>query len=222
MTGNSRARKKKNRRREASGANTANSGEPEAIPRSRARKKKRDRRCAIFANAINAGEAIPGLPNHLVVTHILRSEYFDDHIDLARLPAVSRAMSGAVVVTGLRLELLKELDIMQAVNLGCLSALRRMQRRGRCNGENELEDYEPFLCHAAASSGQLEELKEMRKNGCPWDEDMCFEAAHGGQLEVLQWLRANGCPWDRWTCTAAAERGLLEMQNWTRTNGCPV
>ena len=63
------------------------------------------------------------------------------------------------------------------------------------NGENELEDYEPFLCHAAARSGQLEELKEMRENGCPWD---------------------------RWTCTAAAERGHLEMQNWTRTNGCPV
>ena len=120
MTGNSRARKKKNRRREASGANTANSGEPEAIPRSRARKKKRDRRCAIFANAINAGEAIPGLPNHLVVAHILRSEYFDDPADLARLPAVSSAMRDTMAEMGLRFE---ELDELRAVELGCVTAV---------------------------------------------------------------------------------------------------
>ena len=44
----------------------------------------------------DAGEAIPGLLNDIVVTHILRSEYFDDPADLARLPAVSRAMRDAV------------------------------------------------------------------------------------------------------------------------------
>jgi hypothetical protein len=43
---------------------------------------------------------IPGLPDHLVVAHILRSEYFDDRADLARLPAVSRAMRDAVAATG--------------------------------------------------------------------------------------------------------------------------
>ena len=44
----------------------------------------------------DAGEAIPGLPDHLVVEHILKSEYFDSPADLARLPAVSRAMRDAV------------------------------------------------------------------------------------------------------------------------------
>ena len=44
----------------------------------------------------DAQEAIPDLPDHLVATHILRSEYFDDPADLARLPAVSRAMRDAV------------------------------------------------------------------------------------------------------------------------------
>ena len=39
---------------------------------------------------------IPGLLNDIVVTHILRSENFDDPADLARLPAVSRAMRDAV------------------------------------------------------------------------------------------------------------------------------
>ena len=38
----------------------------------RARKRKRERRDA------DAGEVFPGLPNHVVVEHILRSEHFDD------------------------------------------------------------------------------------------------------------------------------------------------
>jgi hypothetical protein len=40
------------------------------------------------ARPTDAQEAIP---DHLVVTHVLRSEHFDDPADLARLPAVSRA-----------------------------------------------------------------------------------------------------------------------------------
>ena len=76
----------------------------------------------------DAGEAFPRLPNHLVVTHILRSEHFDDPADLARLPAVSRAMSDAVAETGLRF---KELGEAKAIELGCLSALQRLQRGGR-------------------------------------------------------------------------------------------
>ena len=58
----------------------------------------------------HADEAIPGLPDHLVVTHVLRSEYFNDPADLARLPAVSRAMRDAVVATGLKFE---ELSLMR-------------------------------------------------------------------------------------------------------------
>ena len=65
----------------------------------RARKRNRERR---DATAANAGEAIPGLLNDIVVTHILKSEYFDDPADLARLPAVSRAMRDAVAATGLQ------------------------------------------------------------------------------------------------------------------------
>ena len=70
--------------------------------KARARKEKRER-----GRWANAGEAFPRLPNHLVVTHVLRSEYFDDPADLARLPAVSRAMRDLVAETGLRF---KDLD----------------------------------------------------------------------------------------------------------------
>ena len=200
--------------------------------KSHARTKKPERRDA------NAGEAIPRLPNHLVVTHVLRSEYFDDPADLTRLPAVSRAMRDAVAATGLRF---KEIHGCDAARLGCLSAVQRLQRGG-CLSRQE------FLCWAAARGGNLKELKGLRENGCPWHEmtcmgaamgghlDMlqwaransgpwnektCEGAARGGQLEVLQWLRANGCPWDAATCTEAAGGGYLDVLLWARANGCP-
>jgi len=114
--------------------------------KARARKKKKERRDANAANTANAGEAIPGLLNDIVVTHVLRSEHFDDPADLARLPAVSRAMRDAVTGMGLQFE---ELAEEKAVNLGCLSAVQRMQRQGRLSRQE-------LLCAAAARSGQLE------------------------------------------------------------------
>ena len=159
----------------------------------------------------NAGEAIPGLLNDIVVTHVLRSEHFDDPADLARLPAVSRAMRDAVADTGLKF---KELDEMRAVELGCLSAVQRLQLAGRLSRQE-------YLCEAAARSGQLKELKLLRAGGCPWDAYTCADAAYGGHLEVLQWARANGCPWDKDTCAAVAQGGHLEMLQWARANGCP-
>ena len=138
------------------------------------------------ASLADAQDAIPGLLNDIVVTHVLRSEHFDDPADLARLPAVSRTMRDAVAETGLRF---KELDEKRAVKLGCVTAVQRMQRRGRRSRQE-------LLCQAAARSGQLEELKVLRADGWPWDRDTCSAAALGEHLEVLQWACANGCPWD--------------------------
>ena len=171
----------------------------------RGRKRKRERRDA------NAGEAIPGLLNDIVITHVLRSESFDDPADLARLPAVSRVMRDAMAETGLRS---KELGEAKAIELGCLSALQRLQRGGRLSRQER-------LCQAAARSGQLEELKALRADGCPWNNWTCLAAAKGGHLEVLQWARVNGCPWDWETCTMAAEGGHLEVLQWARANCCP-
>ena len=153
----------------------------------------------------------PAFSNDIVVTHVLRSEYFDDPADLARLPAVSRAMRDAVAETGLRL---KELDEKRAVELGCVSAVQRMQRQGRLSRQE-------LLCQAAARSGQLEQLKVLRADGWPWDRDTCSAAALGGHLKVLRWVRANGCPLDKGTCDWAAHGGHLELLLWARANGCP-
>ena len=94
------------------------------------------------ASLADAQEASPGLPDHLVVTHVIRSEYFDDPADLARLPAVSRAMRDLVAETGLRF---KELDENLAVELGYVSAVQRMQRPGRLSRQE-------LLCQAAAGA----------------------------------------------------------------------
>ena len=98
-------------------------------------------------------------------------------------------MRDTVAATGLRF---KELAEDEAQKVGCLSALHRLQRQGRLSRQER-------LCQAAALSGQLEELKLLRENDCPWDESTCFGAAFGGHLEVLRWVRANGCPWNETT-----------------------
>ena len=95
-------------------------------------------------------------------------------------------MRDAVAATELQFE---ELDEDEAVKLGCLSAVQRLQRGGRLSRKEG-------LCEAAARSGQLEVLQWLRANDCPWDKYTCAHAAGGGHLEVLQWLRANDCPWD--------------------------
>ena len=184
---------------------------PDATLGVETRARKQKRKCR-DATAANGGEAFPDLPNHLVVEHILRTEHFDDPADLARLPAVSRAMRGAVAATGLLW--FEELDEHHAVELGCLSVLKRLQRGGRLSRQE-------YLCQAAARSGQLEELQALRENGCPWDTSTSWAAARSGHLEVLQWARANDCPWGRATCAFAAKGGHLEVLRWARANGCP-
>ena len=55
--------------------------------------------------------AIPGLPNHLVVAHVVGSDKLNDPTDLARLTAVSRGMRAAVAATK---RTIKEPDILVA------------------------------------------------------------------------------------------------------------
>ena len=160
----------------------------------------------------DAQDAIPGLLDDIVVTHILSTDNFNDPADLARLPVVSHAMRDAVAAMGLRFE---ELRARAALNLRCFSALERLRRGGRL--PRRWRD-----CDAAASSGQLEALQWLREDGCPWNENTCAMAAYGGNLEVLQWMRANGCPWDERTCyCAATEIVNLEVLQWAHANGCP-
>ena len=110
------------------------------------------------ASLVETQEAIPGLPNHLVVEHILVKDYFDDDdpADLARLPVVSRAMRDAVAAMGLKFI---EPNEIHAAEFGWLSAVRRLGLAGHLQKKER-------LCQAAARSGQLAELKLLRASGC--------------------------------------------------------
>ena len=46
-------------------------------------------------------------------------------------------------------------------------------------------------------------------------------ATGSGNLELVRWLRGEGCPWDDWTCDKAVEYGRVEVLRWARENGCP-
>ena len=158
-------------------------------------------------------EAIPGLPDHLVVEHILdRSDdmYFQDPANVAQLTTVSPAMRDAVKVSGLRVKELKE---WEARILLCLSALRRIKQKGKLQ-------YDETLCEAAAGLGQLEELKVLRENNTPWNWNTCAAATRGGHLKVLKWAHRNDCKWNAETCSAAAECGDLKILEWARKKGC--
>ena len=45
-------------------------------------------------------------------------------------------------------------------------------------------------------------------------------AAESGQLDVLKWLRANGCPWDVRTIEKAKFYQHFEVMQWAIEKGC--
>jgi hypothetical protein len=182
---------------------------------------------ATDANQPETQSAIPGLSDDVVTAHVLGR--IKDPTDLAELRAVSRAMRDAVAATGHRV---RGVEVKAAVRLGYLSTLKHLHRQGRLhvNSEGSLQkcftgkihEIEATVLHQeAAAKGQLEVLKWLRANGCPWDEKTCASAAQAGHLEVLQWARANGCPWDANTCAGAALAGHIKVLQWARANGCP-
>ena len=186
------------------------------------------RRAAELAASRLAEEtpAIPGLPNHLVVAHILGSDKLNDPADLVRLTAVSRGMRAAVAATKRAVEstrpslTVKEPTEQQAVQKGYLSTLKHWHSK-HWHSNGRLSHKVFYLCAAAARCGDLEGLKALRADEWPWNLETCAHAAWGGHLEVLKWLRANGCPWNEDTCLRAADGGHLEVLKWLRANGCP-
>ena len=88
-----------------------------------------------MADGVEETPLIPGLPNHLVDAHILRSDLLPDPADLAVLRAVSRGMRAAVDATGRKVE---EFDEKHAAERGYVTALKCLRRRGRLSDERLL------------------------------------------------------------------------------------
>jgi len=52
----------------------------------------------------------------------------------------------------------------------------------------------------------LEVLKYLHENGCPWNEECCEIASLYEYLEVLKYLHENGCPWNEICCSKASKK----------------
>lgn len=59
-----------------------------------------------------------------------------------------------------------------------------------------LNDDDGLLYYNAASYGQLQTLKWLRKYGAKWDAETFIGARDGGYKEIIQYLRDEGCPED--------------------------
>ena len=78
-----------------------------------------------------------------------------------------------------------------------------------------------YIFGKACQGGNLEVIKWLRSEDCPWNEWACAGAAKGGHLEILKWLRSEGFPWDEDACSGAAMNGHLEILKWLKSEGCP-
>jgi len=65
--------------------------------------------------------------------------------------------------------------------------------------EARREDSYPFVV-SAVRAGSISLLQWVLDHGAELADDTCTKAAMGGQVEVLKWLRANGCPWQEYVC----------------------
>ncbi len=61
----------------------------------------------------------------------------------------------------------------------------------------------------AAMSGNLDLVKWLHQQGCPWDSEATQHAAMIGNLEIFQWLLAQDppCPCELWACRRSAREG---------------
>jgi len=75
---------------------------------------------------------------------------------------------------------------------------------------------------AAAAHGDIEFLRWLRTQHCPWDESVCARVAQTGNLKVLIWLKNEGCPMDVETPNSAILKGHIDVVAWALANDCPI
>jgi len=61
------------------------------------------------------------------------------------------------------------------------------------------------LCESAVSNENLELLKYLHENGCPWTAECFINVLDQRSKSILEYLCANECPWDSSVCHYAAE-----------------
>ena len=100
---------------------------------------------------------------------------------------------------------LNEDDIITMALCGCVETLEWARQKSL------IDVYSPKACKGAGQDGHLRMLRNLIAGGCPMDgSEIAKVAASKGQLEILRWLKEQDCPWDKWTPLQAALYGHLE------------
>jgi hypothetical protein len=68
----------------------------------------------------------------------------------------------------------------------------------------------------AAFIGDLEMIKWLKKQGCPWDEWTCTWSIKGGHKEILKYLIEQRCPCHMLSFLISAEMGDSETLKWLK------
>lgn len=74
----------------------------------------------------------------------------------------------------------------------------------------------------AATFGHITCLKNLHKNGHPWDHRTCIAAARNNNLDCLTYAHENGCPWNSKTIEVVTIFGYFECLKYCHENGCAL
>jgi hypothetical protein len=69
-----------------------------------------------------------------------------------------------------------------------------------------------------ALNGDLNNMKWLKENNCPWDEFTFSAASENGNLTNMKWLKKNNYPSDGWTSINADKNGNLKNIKWLKEN----
>jgi hypothetical protein len=70
----------------------------------------------------------------------------------------------------------------------------------------------------AALCGNLDNMKWLKSQDCPWNTKTFAAAAKHGNLDNMKWLKSQDCPWDAQTFTHAVIHGDLDNLRWLKNN----
>ena len=80
----------------------------------------------------------------------------------------------------------------------------------------------PEATARVAGTGNLEHLKSLIENGCPWHPRTTVNIITQKHLEMLKYAHLQGCPWHPTTCFSAAHLGALECLKYAHTHGAEI
>jgi len=65
-------------------------------------------------------------------------------------------------------------------------------------------------------------MKWLLSKGCPLNDWQIFSAAaKNNNLDIMKWLKINECPWNSHIFYYAIKNENIEAMNWLKEMGCP-